>query len=149
MAVEVSLGRTCHSTAALRSGGTTAPCRLVINRLRVSEFARPLKLTHLRSENRNHSAHIRRLRCCASVSHSPSDVNESVTPPSPYSVVMKFGGSSVANAKRMKEVADLISSFPHESPVVILSAMGKTTNNLLKVRRGILSVNFVPVIQMP
>ncbi|XP_020107399.1 aspartokinase 2, chloroplastic-like isoform X3 [Ananas comosus] len=46
-------------------------------------------------------------------------------------VVMKFGGSSVASADRMKEVANLILNFPEERPVVVLSAMGKTTNNLL------------------
>nr|XP_029121548.1 aspartokinase 1, chloroplastic isoform X2 [Elaeis guineensis] len=47
------------------------------------------------------------------------------------SIVMKFGGSSVASADRMREVADLILSFPEERPVIVLSAMGKTTNNLL------------------
>ncbi|RLN34206.1 aspartokinase 2, chloroplastic-like [Panicum miliaceum] len=46
-------------------------------------------------------------------------------------VVMKFGGSSVASAERMREVADLVLSFPEERPVVVLSAMGKTTNKLL------------------
>ncbi|OEL18398.1 Aspartokinase 2, chloroplastic [Dichanthelium oligosanthes] len=46
-------------------------------------------------------------------------------------VVMKFGGSSVASAERMREVADLILSFPEERPVIVLSAMGKTTNKLL------------------
>ncbi|EOA20329.1 hypothetical protein CARUB_v10000635mg [Capsella rubella] len=45
--------------------------------------------------------------------------------------VMKFGGSSVASAERMREVAGLILTFPEESPVIVLSAMGKTTNNLL------------------
>ncbi|XP_075518816.1 aspartokinase 2, chloroplastic-like isoform X1 [Primulina tabacum] len=45
--------------------------------------------------------------------------------------VMKFGGSSVASPDRMREVADLILSFPEERPVIVLSAMGKTTNNLL------------------
>ncbi|CAH9082530.1 unnamed protein product [Cuscuta epithymum] len=45
--------------------------------------------------------------------------------------VMKFGGSSVASAKRMREVAGLILAFPEERPVIVLSAMGKTTNNLL------------------
>ncbi|KAK8673384.1 hypothetical protein V6N13_111724 [Hibiscus sabdariffa] len=45
--------------------------------------------------------------------------------------VMKFGGSSVASAERMREVADLILSFPDERPVIVLSAMGKTTNKLL------------------
>ncbi|XP_052187682.1 aspartokinase 1, chloroplastic-like isoform X2 [Diospyros lotus] len=44
---------------------------------------------------------------------------------------MKFGGSSVASAERMREVADLVISFPEEKPVIVLSAMGKTTNNLL------------------
>lgn len=48
-------------------------------------------------------------------------------------VVMKFGGSSVATADRMKEVAVLIRSFPEERPVIVLSAMGKTTNKLLAV----------------
>ncbi|WOG97117.1 hypothetical protein DCAR_0416456 [Daucus carota subsp. sativus] len=45
--------------------------------------------------------------------------------------VMKFGGSSLASAERMREVAELILSFPEERPVIVLSAMGKTTNNLL------------------
>ncbi|XP_021723000.1 aspartokinase 1, chloroplastic-like isoform X2 [Chenopodium quinoa] len=48
-----------------------------------------------------------------------------------FTVVMKFGGSSVSSADRMKEVAQLILSFPEEIPVVVLSAMGKTTSNLL------------------
>ncbi|PWA39091.1 aspartate kinase 3 [Artemisia annua] len=47
------------------------------------------------------------------------------------SCVMKFGGSSVASAERMKEVAALILRFPEESPVIVLSAMGKTTNKIL------------------
>jgi len=50
-----------------------------------------------------------------------------------FTVVMKFGGSSLASADRMREVADLILSFPEETPVIVLSAMGKTTNNLLLV----------------
>lgn len=50
-----------------------------------------------------------------------------------FTCVMKFGGSSVASAERMKEVAELIRSFPEERPVIVLSAMGKTTNKLLLV----------------
>lgn len=53
---------------------------------------------------------------------------------SQLSIVMKFGGSSVASAERMREVADLILSFPNECPIIVLSAMGKTTNKLLLVR---------------
>ncbi|XP_047311241.1 aspartokinase 2, chloroplastic-like [Impatiens glandulifera] len=45
--------------------------------------------------------------------------------------VMKFGGSSVASADRMREIAHLILGFPEERPVIVLSAMGKTTNKLL------------------
>ncbi|XP_023876320.1 aspartokinase 1, chloroplastic [Quercus suber] len=48
-----------------------------------------------------------------------------------FTSIMKFGGSSVASAERMKEIASLVLSFPHERPVVVLSAMGKTTNKLL------------------
>lgn len=48
-----------------------------------------------------------------------------------YSVVHKFGGSSVRDADRMREVASIVSSFGDHLPVVVLSAMGKTTNTLL------------------
>ncbi|CAI5998542.1 unnamed protein product [Closterium sp. NIES-65] len=58
---------------------------------------------------------------------------DALPPEVPYTVVMKFGGSSVANAARMREVADLILSFPEENPIIVMSAMGKTTNNLIKV----------------
>ncbi|KXZ46967.1 hypothetical protein GPECTOR_39g461 [Gonium pectorale] len=47
-------------------------------------------------------------------------------------VVYKFGGSSVRDAERMREVADIICSFPQYLPCVVLSAMGKTTNMLLE-----------------
>ena len=60
--------------------------------------------------------------------------------------VMKFGGSSVESAERMKEVANLILSFPDERPVIVLSAMGKTTNKLLKVqKKNILNLFLLPI----
>lgn len=40
-------------------------------------------------------------------------------------MVYKFGGSSVRDAERMREVADIICSFPQYLPCVVLSAMGK------------------------
>ncbi len=46
-------------------------------------------------------------------------------------IVMKFGGSSVANAERIRHVTDIIRMFLVERPVVVASAMGKTTDNLL------------------
>ncbi len=44
---------------------------------------------------------------------------------------MKFGGSSVANADRIKHVASIIKAYKDKKPVVILSAMGDTTDFLL------------------
>ncbi|XP_052110602.1 aspartokinase 1, chloroplastic-like [Arachis duranensis] len=56
-----------------------------------------------------------------------------------YTYVMKFGGSSVTSAERMREVANLIISFPEERPVIVLSAMGKTTDLLLLAREKAVS----------
>ena len=47
-------------------------------------------------------------------------------------IVMKFGGSSVANADRIKHVAEIIQAYKGERPVVVLSAMGDTTDHLLE-----------------
>ena len=49
-----------------------------------------------------------------------------------HTTVMKFGGSSLADAKRVREVGTIVRSFPEETPVVVLSAMGRTTNDLLR-----------------
>ncbi|WP_407426035.1 aspartate kinase [Treponema sp.] len=46
-------------------------------------------------------------------------------------IVMKFGGSSVANAERIRHVASIIQAYKEERPVVVLSAMGDTTDHLL------------------
>ncbi|NLM00456.1 MAG: aspartate kinase [Treponema sp.] len=47
-------------------------------------------------------------------------------------IVMKFGGSSVANAERMNHVASIITSYAEKKPLVVLSAMGDTTDHLLE-----------------
>jgi len=44
--------------------------------------------------------------------------------------VMKFGGSSVADAACMRQVAALVKAALPHAPLVVLSAMGKTTNGL-------------------
>jgi aspartate kinase len=46
--------------------------------------------------------------------------------------VMKFGGSSVADAACMRQVATLVSGELANAPLVVLSAMGKTTDALLR-----------------
>ena len=58
-------------------------------------------------------------------------------------VVMKFGGSSVADAERMAEVAHIVCSFPDHFPCVVLSAMGKVCpaqqpSDGLRLRRDII-----------
>jgi len=47
-------------------------------------------------------------------------------------IVMKFGGSSVANAERIRHVASIIQAYKDQRPVVVLSAMGDTTDHLLE-----------------
>ncbi|MBR6081179.1 MAG: aspartate kinase [Treponema sp.] len=47
-------------------------------------------------------------------------------------IVMKFGGSSVANAERIRHVATIIQAYKESRPVVVLSAMGDTTDHLLE-----------------
>lgn len=55
------------------------------------------------------------------------------TPKKTTRVIMKFGGSSLANAERIDYVAQLIKSQIEKGyrPTLVCSAMGKTTNNLL------------------
>ena len=45
--------------------------------------------------------------------------------------VLKFGGTSVGSAQRMKEVAKLI--LDGEQKIVVLSAMSGTTNSLVEI----------------
>ena len=50
-------------------------------------------------------------------------------------LVMKFGGSSLDGADRMNQVADLVVARLSGAPLVVLSAMGKTTNALFDMAR--------------
>lgn len=47
-------------------------------------------------------------------------------------IVMKFGGTSVENAAAMLRVAEIVLSKKLLQPVVVLSAMGRTTDRLLE-----------------
>ena len=53
--------------------------------------------------------------------------------------VLKFGGTSVGTAERMKEVARLIHN--NEMQVVVLSAMSGTTNTLVQIAENLYSKN--------
>lgn len=50
-------------------------------------------------------------------------------------IVMKFGGSSVADADCMGQVEALVRAALPQAPLVVLSAMGKTTNALFEAAR--------------
>ena len=47
--------------------------------------------------------------------------------------VFKFGGASVNSVERVKNVGDILNLYPNEKILVVISAMGKTTNALEKV----------------
>jgi aspartate kinase len=47
--------------------------------------------------------------------------------------VFKFGGASVNSVERIKQLVSIIKNYPDEQILVVVSAMGKTTNALEKV----------------
>jgi aspartate kinase len=47
--------------------------------------------------------------------------------------VFKFGGASVKNAEAIKNVASILEQYKGEQLLIVVSAMGKTTNNLENV----------------
>jgi aspartate kinase len=47
--------------------------------------------------------------------------------------VFKFGGASVSTAERIKNVGKILKNYSHEKLLIVVSAMGKTTNALEKV----------------
>src|SRR5580698_10076922 len=48
-------------------------------------------------------------------------------------IVMKFGGTSVESAEAIQRVTEIVKSRLDRKPIVVVSAMGKTTNRLLKI----------------
>jgi len=61
---------------------------------------------------------------------------------------MKFGGSSVANADRIRHMAEIVKARMERRPVVVLSAMGDTTDHLLEagdaaLKHGLVSLEKV------
>src|ERR1700744_5440088 len=50
--------------------------------------------------------------------------------------VFKFGGASVNSVERIRRLAGILRSYPGEKILVVISAMGKTTNALEKVAQA-------------
>src|SRR5215469_11118117 len=51
-------------------------------------------------------------------------------------IVMKFGGTSVGDAKAIARVAEIVRGRLEERPVVVVSAMAKVTDQLLQMARA-------------
>jgi aspartate kinase len=51
-------------------------------------------------------------------------------------IVMKFGGSSVESAEAIQRVAGIVRARVDRHPIVVVSAMGKTTNKLLAIAQS-------------
>ena len=60
-------------------------------------------------------------------------------------IVMKFGGSSVANAERIRHVAEIVKTRIDRKPVLVLSAMGDTTDYLLEAANDAFQKSFASV----
>jgi len=50
-------------------------------------------------------------------------------------IVMKFGGSSLEDSAALERVAAIVASRAKRAPLVVVSAMGKTTDRLLEIGR--------------
>jgi len=48
-------------------------------------------------------------------------------------IVMKFGGSSIESAEAIERVAAIVASSLPKAPIVVVSALGKTTDELLRI----------------
>src|ERR1017187_3485980 len=48
-------------------------------------------------------------------------------------IVMKFGGTSLESAAAIERVAGIVRARLHRRPIVVVSAMGRTTNRLLGI----------------
>jgi len=56
-------------------------------------------------------------------------------------IVMKFGGTSVESAAAIERVAQSVKARRERNPVVVVSAMGKTTNKLLAIASSAIDGN--------
>lgn len=62
--------------------------------------------------------------------------------------VFKFGGASVNSVERIRNIATIVQQFPNDNLVIIISAMGKTTNALEKVAENFFSSDTGKALQL-
>jgi aspartate kinase len=63
-------------------------------------------------------------------------------------IVMKFGGSSLESAEAIRRVAGIVVDRLARKPVVVVSAMGKTTNKLLAIANEAVTGNRQHALQL-
>jgi len=63
-------------------------------------------------------------------------------------IVMKFGGSSVADASRIRHVAEIVKTQLEKKPALVLSAMGDTTDHLLEAAETALKEGKVEIVHI-
>ncbi len=56
-------------------------------------------------------------------------------------IVMKFGGTSVGDAERIKSIAKLVAARKSKSPIVVVSAVGGVTDLLIKIAKSAAAQN--------
>lgn len=62
--------------------------------------------------------------------------------------VFKFGGASINSVERIQNVGKIIASYPGEKLLIIISAMGKTTNALEKVAESFFAGDLVQSLEL-
>lgn len=62
-------------------------------------------------------------------------------------LVFKFGGASVKDEKAVKNVAEIVSFFPNKEIIIVVSAMGKTTNALEEILNACRNKNKIAFLE--
>jgi aspartate kinase len=62
--------------------------------------------------------------------------------------VHKFGGASVNSTQRIKDLLDLVRVTAHQKKLIVISAMGKTTNDLEQVAQAFYAGNTHEALQL-
>jgi aspartate kinase len=67
---------------------------------------------------------------------------------SAYMKVFKFGGASVDSASRIRELPAILKNYASEDLLIVISAMGKTTNALEKVAESYFGGNMLQSLEL-
>ena len=63
-------------------------------------------------------------------------------------IIMKFGGSSIKNTPAMQRVVEIVERHVDQQPIVVLSALGGVTDQLIRMHRHALEGQIEPLQQL-